>query len=166
MNLVLCGMPGSGKTTVGKLLAERLGMRFVDTDGLITERYGGIPTLFSRYGEKFFRAREREAVERLRDGDRLVISTGGGLVLDEENVEILRRNGRIVYLSAEAETLLKRLEGEPRPLLIGDLKEEIARLLRERTPVYERIAEIVVRTDGKRAEEVAREIAEKTEGRS
>ena len=98
MNLILCGMMGAGKTTVGIKIAETVGLRWYDTDDVIVENHGKISDIFKRYGEEYFRKLETETVAKLSKKDGLVISVGGGLVLKEENVELLKRNGKIVYL--------------------------------------------------------------------
>ena len=97
MNLILCGMMGSGKTTVGLKIAEISGRKYYDTDGVIVERHGSIAEIFARYGEARFRALEKEIVRELTEQDQLVLSTGGGLVLKQENVELLKNNGKIVF---------------------------------------------------------------------
>ena len=156
MNFVLCGMMGSGKTQLGKLLAGKLGFSWVDTDALLVSRYGEIAEQFSRFGESVFRMRESEVVKELSEKDGFVISTGGGVVLRSENVENLKRNGKILFLRAKKETLLERLQGRVnRPLLQGDgrLEEKIERFLSERTPVYENTADFVLDVDGYTAEE-------------
>lgn len=162
MNLILCGMMGSGKTTVGLKIAEISGRKCYDTDGVIVERYGSIAEIFARYGEARFRALEKEIVRELTEQDQLVLSTGGGLVLKQENVELLKNNGKIVYLRARAETLCARLQGDrARPLLQSSgetLQEKVERLLAERAHVYERVADCVVDVDEKTPEKIATEI--------
>ena len=97
-NIILIGMPGSGKSTVGKLVAKALGREFVDTDAVIKERYGDIPTIFAKHGEEYFRKVESEV---LRDVGKLsgkVISTGGGVVKNEINMKALSLNGKVIYI--------------------------------------------------------------------
>ena len=162
MNIVLCGMMGVGKTTVGKHLAGANGLRWVDTDELIVERYGEISAIFERFGEEYFRALETEIVKELVQEDGLVISVGGGLVLKEENVFLLKRNGKIVYLRASVETLVGRLTADTtRPLLktSGEsLAERIEGILTVRAPIYEGVADFTVDAEGKSPEEIAQEI--------
>ncbi|MBQ7913273.1 MAG: shikimate kinase [Clostridia bacterium] len=162
MNLILSGMMGSGKTTVGIKIAERTGRSWVDTDGLIEARHGKISDIFEKYGEAHFRALERNAVQELSEKDGLIISTGGGLVLRAENVDMLKQNGKIVFLRAGLETLSKRLSADgTRPLLQSkteSVNARIAKLLAERTPVYEQTADYVVDVDKKTADELANEI--------
>lgn len=167
MNLILCGMMGSGKTTVGIKIAQRTGKSWVDTDSIIEERYGKISDIFARFGEAHFRNLESEIVHELSQKDGLIISTGGGLVLREENVKLLRQNGKIVFLRASLETLSNRLSADgTRPLLQSETESvnaRIAKLLTERTPIYEGAATYVVDVDKKSAEEIANEIINLTQ---
>ena len=161
MNIVLCGMMGVGKSTVGVRVAELTRRKWVDTDILIENRHGKISDIFEYYGEGHFRALETELVGELAKADELVISTGGGLVLKPENAELLKRNGKIFFLRASFETLLKRVRAdETRPLLkdTGKTAERLGELLAERTPVYEHVADFIVDTDERTIEETAREI--------
>ena len=159
MNIVLCGMMGSGKSTVGKALSRLTGKPFVDTDTLIEEKYGSINEIFAKKGEAYFRDLERQAVKELALKDGLIIATGGGLVLRQENADLLKQNGRIVYLQAELSTLRERLSGDTkRPLLQSGRLEE---LLEKRAPVYESAADFTVQADGKTPEEIAGEIIKK-----
>lgn len=162
MNIVLCGMMGVGKTSVGIQIAQHTDLRWYDTDVLITDRYGRISDIFEFYGEPYFRSLETDTVKELAEQDNLVISTGGGLVLKPENSELLKRNGEIYFLRASFETLLSRVKADgSRPLLKDTgsiLALKLQQLLKERTPVYELVADHIVDTDGKSVEEVANEI--------
>ena len=161
MNIVLCGMMGVGKSSVGVRIAELTGRMWYDTDVVITDRHGRISDIFEFYGEAHFRSLETEVVRELSARDNLVISTGGGLVLKPENNEMLKKNGKIFFLRASFETLLKRVRAdETRPLLknTGKTAETLGTLLSERTPVYEHVADYIIETDGKSVEEVADEI--------
>ena len=161
MNLILCGMMGSGKSTVGKLLAKTASWEWADTDELIVSRYGKITDIFEQKGEGYFRALETKIVQELAKKDRLVISTGGGLVLKEENVSLLKEKGEIVYLRATKETLARRLASDKeRPLLQTEetLDEKLTRLLKERSAVYERVADKIIDVDNKTPEKIVDEI--------
>lgn len=161
MNIVLCGMMGVGKSVVGVRIAERTGRRWYDTDDVITERYGRISDLFEHYGEAYFRSLETEIVHELAKQDDLVISTGGGLVLDPENSGCLKRNGKLFFMRATFETLLNRVRAdETRPLLkdMGTRAERLGELLKARTPIYESVADYIIDTDEKTEDEVADEI--------
>lgn len=138
-NIVLCGFMGCGKSTVGRLLAERLNLQFCDTDVVIEEREGAaISTVFAEKGEEYFRDVERSVIRELSEQNGLVIATGGGAVLSLENAENLRKTGFVVFLEIGPETVLKRLESDTtRPLLMRENKETAVReLLAIRTPLY------------------------------
>lgn len=161
MNIVLCGMMGVGKSTVGIRIAELTGRIWYDTDAAIAGRHGRISDIFEYYGENYFRRIEAGIVEELKEADGLVISTGGGLVLDPQNAERLRTNGKIFFLRANFETLLKRVRAdENRPLLkdTGKTAERLGELLRMRQPVYEHVSDFIVDTDERGIDEVAGKI--------
>ncbi len=164
MNLVLCGMMGAGKTTIGVKIAQLTGKRWYDTDGVIVDRYGKISDIFEYYGEAHFRRLETEIVKELAKMDNLVISTGGGLVLKSENNALLQENGKIVFLRASHETLSKRLNVDgTRPLLqtsTESIRDRLARLMKERAPIYEHVADYIVDVDGKTPDAIASEIVE------
>lgn len=161
MNIVLCGMMGCGKTTVAGELSRLTGMARADTDEEIVKRYGRIADIFAQHGEEYFRGLERQTVREISARSNTVIATGGGCVLDGENVANLKRGGRIIFLRTSPETLLKRLEGDTeRPLLAGGAKERIAELLPARTPKYMAAADFTVDTDGLSPRAVAERILE------
>ena len=136
-SIVLIGMPGAGKTTVGRIFAQKTGREFVDFDEEIVKRTGHtIPFIFQRFGEARFRAWESAFVRELSRFGGLVIATGGGTVLREENVRLLKRYGRLVFLDRPLEALAPSQE---RPL--GDTAEKIAALYAERYPIYLRAAD-------------------------
>jgi len=141
-NIVLVGFMGTGKTTVGTALVRKLGLAFVDMDHLIEQRQGKpISRIFAEQGEPFFRALERQLVAELAGRTGLVIGTGGGIVLNAENVSYFSRTGLVVCLMATPEAILKRLENDTqRPLLAGgDKMQKITGLLDKRRPLYEAI---------------------------
>lgn len=168
MNLVLCGMMGAGKSTIGVKIAELTGRRWYDTDGVISDRHGKISDIFEYYGEPHFRKLETEVVKELAGQDNLVISTGGGLVLKSENNAVLQENGKIVFLRASLKTLNKRLVVDgTRPLLQAStesISDRLSRLLKERTPIYEHVADYIVDVDDKTPLEIAKEIVALTQG--
>ncbi len=138
--IALAGFMGTGKTTVGKRLAARLGWTFVDIDAVITSREGrSVEAIFATDGEAYFRAREREAVAEAAAGVDAVIATGGGAILDPESFDVLRRAALFVCLTADAETILRRTRGGQRPLLQGDREARVRTLLAERAAVYGRV---------------------------
>ena len=162
MNIVLCGMMGVGKSTVGIRLAELTKRRWIDTDTVISNRYGRINDIFEYYGEEHFRNLETQIVDEYYEKDGLVISTGGGLVLNRENADKLKKNGKIFFLQASLDTLLSRITngGDTRPLLrrTKGSRERLEELLKNRIPVYEYVADYMIETDNKSADEVAEEI--------
>ena len=168
MNILLCGMMGVGKTAVGKALAETLGLRFVDTDGEIERTHGKITELFALKGEGYFRALETETVKGLIGQDGLVVATGGGLVIREENRRLLKNFGFSVYLRARVETLEKRLLNDcTRPLLQGEevvRKERLSNLLAGRSGSYEEFSDYIVEVDEKSIAEIVGEIIERIKG--
>jgi shikimate kinase len=141
-NIILVGFMGTGKTATGRLLAERTGMELVDMDALIEERQGKtIPEIFAADGEPAFRSMERRLVEELSKRSGLVISTGGGIVLNPDNTADFEKTGLVVCLTASPETIFQRLEKDTtRPLLSGDKKAQIAELLEKRKPLYAAIS--------------------------
>lgn len=142
-NIVLIGMPGSGKSTIGKALAEKLGRDFVDTDDVITQRHGVISEIFTEYGESYFRDRESEAVRDTAKGNSLVIATGGGAILREENADALKQNGVIFFLNRPLEDIIPT---DDRPLSsnLTDLKKRFD----ERYDKYKSSADFEIFVDG------------------
>ncbi len=151
MNIVLIGYRGSGKTSIGKLLAARRDMAFADTDEWIVRQAGkSIQSIFADVGEKGFRDLESAAVQQLTAPGNTVIATGGGVVLRPENMSRLKEHGKVVWLKAPAEVLWQRIAADPdsshaRPNLTpsGGL-EEIRRLLEVRNPLYAAAAEVTL----------------------
>ena len=153
MNIVLIGYRCSGKTVVGKILARELGRAFLDTDALIEERSGrSIERMISTKGWDQFRETEKRLVEEVSRRNNLVIATGGGIVMDGENVKNLKQNGWVVWLKGEPEVLKERMakeqgSGRVRPSLTGaDPLEEIREVLNVREPFYEQAGDLVVDT--------------------
>jgi shikimate kinase len=139
-NLFLTGFMGTGKTAVGRALADRLGRPFLDLDAEIERTAGlSVAEIFARFGEAGFRTRERQAIERLSGLDRAVVATGGGAVLDARNRKTMRARGRIICLTADGDTILRRVgPAADRPLLAGapDPAERIDAMLAERATAY------------------------------
>ena len=162
MKIVLCGMMGCGKTTVAAALAKEMRCKCVDTDALIEEKYGKISAIFAEKGEAYFRGLETECVRGLESFDGEVVSVGGGLVIKPENVALIRKWGKIVYLRAEKETLMERLAKDTtRPLLQGDLSGRLDELFAARASVYESVCDFAVKVDKKTPAEIAGEIIKK-----
>lgn len=141
-NIILVGFMGTGKTVTGRVLAEQTGLELVDMDSLIEERSGRpISELFATEGEAAFRAMERALVQELAQREGLIISTGGGIVLNPDNLADFGKTGLVVCLHATAETLFERLEHDTtRPLLSGNKKAQVSEILAMRRPLYEAIA--------------------------
>ncbi|RUM45397.1 MAG: shikimate kinase [Desulfurobacterium sp.] len=148
MKVVLVGFMGSGKSTVGKLLSERLGVQLVDTDVEVEKRTGmSIPEIFVKKGEEYFRNLERRIVEELLTLPKdLVISTGGGLPAYSDNMELLNEKAFTVYLEADFEVLWSRIADDRSRPLVSLGKEKVRELFERRRPFYEK-AKLRVRTD-------------------
>jgi len=149
-NIALIGFMGAGKTAVGRALAEKLGKKFIEMDSLIEQKAGkSIPEIFQQDGEIAFREIEIEVVKEVSRGKNLVIACGGGVVLNKINIDRLREESIIVYLTASPRAVLKRIsnDAEVRPLLkVDNPSSTIRELLRFRKPFYERAADIKVAT--------------------
>ena len=114
MNIILIGMRGSGKTTVGTILAKKLGKTYTDTDTLVVLKVGmSIPDMLQKHGLGFFRDRESEGVREIADVENAVIATGGGIVVRSENTELLKKNGIFIFLDTGIETLVARVGVDP-----------------------------------------------------
>jgi shikimate kinase len=161
MNVFLVGPMGSGKSAVGRQLARRLGLEFVDSDEEIAARTGvDIPYIFEREGEAGFRAREAEVLDELTGRDRVLVATGGGAVLDPASRARLRARGRVVYLRTSVDQQLARTRrSDTRPLLnTVDPRGTLARLFAQRAPLYAEVAELTVDTDGRKVRTVVDQI--------
>ena len=150
-NIILIGYMGSGKSTVGYKAAKAMEYSFLDTDCLIeNEEEMTTSKLFEEKGEAYFRKKETETIRKLLEKPKgMIIATGGGLPMKEENAALLKELGTVIYLKAETDTLFHRLSGDKaRPLLKNsDLREKIETMLAIREPVYEACADVVLQTD-------------------
>lgn len=158
---MLTGFMGTGKTTVGRLIAHDLGWVFVDTDHLIIERHGSIDEIFAQQGEGTFRELERQVAAEVAAGRRHVIATGGRMLLDEVNADVLTATGRVFCLAADAGEIIRRLradvDGPVRPLLAGDdPAAAVARLLNERAAGYGQFEQVL--TAGRSPQDIATDI--------
>lgn len=161
-NIVLTGFMGTGKTTVGKELSKMLHMKLVDIDAEIEKAQKiKINDIFRIYGEQYFRDIETAMIKKLSRDNNIIISTGGGAVLRDENMEALKENGVVFCLNASTETILERTgRSSDRPLLkVENPKEKISELISYRRPFYEK-AGIMIDTDDKTPSEVVQEIME------
>ena len=153
----LVGMMGTGKTTVGAIVAEQKELPLYDTDAIVMEMTGRtIPELFAE-SEEAFRSAERDAVAACAGRDDGVVATGGGAVLDDRNVSLMRRTGRIVALHADPATIGQRITHDgSRPLIADD--QDIVEISERRTPLYRDVAEVVIDTSDKDVAAVAEEV--------
>ncbi|OUR82081.1 shikimate kinase I [Cycloclasticus sp. 46_120_T64] len=163
-NIYLVGPMAAGKSTVGRLLAKRLNKTFYDTDVEIIECTGvEIALIFELEGEEGFRQRETETLRRLSALEGVVVATGGGLVLREENRVILQETGRIIYLQCSVDQQLRRTKHDTkRPLLqIANPREKLEQLMKERAPIYESIADVKISTNKTNSKRVINAILDK-----
>ena len=163
-NIFLVGMMGAGKTTIGKSLANRLDKTFVDSDHEIQKRTGvNIPIIFEIEGEAGFRKRESEMLQELVKLENIVLATGGGSVLEQENRELLRQNGTVVYLRAAVDDLWQRTRHDKnRPLLqTPDPHAKLCELYAQRDPIYCETAHIIVETGKQSAHSLVQQIEQK-----
>lgn len=156
--IYLCGFMGCGKTTVGTLLAQKLGCGFFDMDAYITEKEKmEIPQIFAEKGEKYFREAETEAIRELAEKNG-VIACGGGAMLKKENADIASAAGTVVYIDVPFEICYSRISGDKnRPIVMNNTKEELEIIYDGRAPVYSENASVTVSGDGS-AEDIAERI--------
>ncbi len=165
MNIILIGFRGTGKTTIGKMLAQRLGKEFVDADEYLEQKEGKtVKDIFAEGGEKLFREIETEVIAELCLSDNRVVATGGGVILREENVKTLKKSGIIILLEADTDTIYKRIHRDARteqrrPSLTNrGAYEEIEYLLEYRRPLYDKTADFVINTTSMPATDAANKI--------
>jgi shikimate kinase len=167
-NLYLVGLMGAGKTTVGRLLARRLKLRFLDSDHEIERRCGvKVPVIFEIEGEAGFRSRESQAIAELTTLQGIVLATGGGVVISSENCRLLAASGTVVYLCARPEDLYERVRHDRnRPLLATpDPLARLRELYAERDPLDRAIADLVIDTGRQGVQGLARDLLDKLEER-
>lgn len=160
-NLVLIGMPGAGKTTIGKLLADKLALTFCDTDDLLIDAYGmPLIKMIEAYGNEGFKARENDLCAHL-DLTGNVIATGGSVVYGKESMAHLGAIGRVIYLRVSEETEERNLSNLSTRGVVMRPGETLHELYCERVPLYEKYADLTVDCDAKTAEEISAELAER-----
>lgn len=162
-HIFLIGFMGTGKSTVSRKLGDMLHVREIDMDHAIVMENGmSIPEMFERSGEKYFRDKETEMLRKLSGESPAIISCGGGTVLRPENVKLMKACGKIILLTATAQTVFARVRhGKERPVLNGHMNVKyIAQLMEKRRPAYESACDVRVSTDHKTPEEIAKEILE------
>ena len=160
-HIFLIGFMGAGKSTVAITLKKNYGMEYVEMDRQIEKDAGmTISEIFRQKGEKAFRRMETELIRTFSDRKNLVVSCGGGVPMNPENVKLMKSMGTVVYLSATPETIFERVRHKHhRPLLEGNMNiEYIRKLLEGRLPAYESAADVTLQTDGKSLPEIAKEI--------
>ncbi len=163
-NIFLIGFMGCGKSTVAAELNQAYGMYVVEMDQEISVRQKmSIPEIFEQYGEEYFRDLESDLLKKIQVGSNQVISCGGGVVLREQNVAEMKKNGKIVLLTAKPENILRRVIGnDDRPVLKGrKTVKDISELMEARREKYESAADVIVATDDKRIIEICEEIMQK-----
>ena len=162
MNIILIGMRGAGKSTVAHLLAKKLSIPLVETDILIEERVQvPISDFVKQNGWEQFRLIESDVVKKIAAAENTIISTCGGVILKKENVDLLKRNGRVFYLKTTVDSLNKRVgNNQNRPALTDKpiLREEMAEVLHQRARLYEDAADEIVETDNFSKDQVAEKI--------
>lgn len=165
-NIFLIGFMGAGKSTIAKELSKELSMERLEMDEEIVRRQGKpIADIFAEEGEAYFRNLESELLVELQTGEPKVVSCGGGVVMREENIAHMKKNGTIVLLTATPETIYERVkDSTERPILNQNMSVEyIAELLEKRRTRYEAAAQIIVATDKKNVREICKEMIEKLE---
>jgi shikimate kinase len=164
MNILLIGMRGSGKTTIGQSLASRLGYTFIDSDKELVARVGKtIPSIVKESGWDKFRDYESSILKSVCEKDTQVIATGGGVILRSENVNIMKKAGSIVWLTAPVDELIERIgEDTNRPSLTNadSIKEEMEHVLSERSQLYKCVADQILNTHNKSIHSVTKEIVD------
>ena len=163
-NIFLVGPMGSGKSAVGRRVATELKLHFHDSDDEIETRTGvDIPYIFEREGEDGFRRRETAILQELTELENIVLATGGGAPVNEENRRLLAEHGTVVYLYTTVPEQLRRTrKATHRPLLqVDDPGRVLEELMQQRDPLYRELADIVIATDGRRVPGVAREVCER-----
>ena len=162
MNIVLIGMRGAGKSTVGNILAKKLAKEYIQTDDEIAKQEKmTIADLVAKKGWEYFRIIESEVVKKIADKDNCIITTGGGVIIRKENIDALKVHGTLFYLEASLETLVERIGDDPnRPSLTGreSRLEDMREVLRQRKKLYEEASDKIIETKDKTAQEVADEI--------
>ncbi len=162
-NLMLIGFMGTGKSTVASKLKQMLQAEQIEMDALIAEEAGmSIPDIFEKFGESHFRDLETEMLRKFKEKRPVIVSCGGGVVLRDENIEIMKGQGKIVLLTATPQTVYERVKDNgDRPVLNGNMNVEyISELMEKRKLRYEMAADIVIATDGKTVDEICNEILE------
>ncbi len=154
-NVVLIGMPGCGKTTFGKLLAEAMHRKFYDADSILSEREGCNLSILYTQDEKHFRAAETQVIKELSTLENAVIATGGGVILRSENMEMLGRNGLIIFIDRKPEKIISCINDNYCPL-IGNDKLKLFEIYKQRIELYKHYAKVIIGNNGASEETIAK----------
>ena len=161
MNIILIGYRGTGKTSVGKILAQKLNKTLMETDAKIVEKVEmSIPEIIDKHGWEYFRDIESQIVEELKGTKGLIVDSGGGIILREQNISTLKNNGKVFWLTAPVATIVDRIKDDTnRPSLTDkSFTEEVHDVLKKRLPKYKKAAQFIIKTQDKGVEEIALEI--------
>jgi len=162
MNIILIGMRGSGKSTIGKLLAKKLDKQFYDMDSLLEKKVRmTLPEYVKQLGWESFRDKESEVAEEVSHLTNVIIATGGGVILREKNINALKTNGKFIFLKTSIIQMLNRIgDAKNRPSLTkrNTLEEELEEIWKQRKSLYEQTADITIETDDKTTDEITKEI--------
>lgn len=147
-SIYLCGFMGCGKTTVGKVLAKRMEMQFVDLDEYIIEKEGmSIPEIFAKHGEEHFRKLEANYIKMLKSG--FVVATGGGAIINEKTSEFARESGIVIFIDARFKSCYERIKGDKnRPLVMKNTKKQLLDLYNLRKTIYQKHSDITINGNG------------------
>jgi len=160
-NIFIVGLMGSGKTSIGKLLAKRTGRLFIDTDNEIIKESGmTITEIFNKFGENYFRNLEHTVLSKVKSIENHVISTGGGVILKLKNIKVMKNSGTIIFLDIDVETQLSRVRNKKnRPLLDrNNMAENLVNIKKERDYIYKNISDYIISISGKNKSEIVGEI--------
>ena len=161
-NVYLVGLMGSGKTSIGKILAKRMGMNFIDLDDeIVKDQQCSISEIFDRFGEEKFRHLENRKLLSTLEIDNCVISTGGGIIMDQDNIKIMVKNGSIIHLDIDLETQLLRIKNKKNRPLLRDKDDErkiLVKMRKERDHIYKKIAIGSVNTSNKKRNDIVSEV--------
>ncbi len=160
MNIILIGFRGTGKSTVGKILSKETGWKFISSDDEIENKYGKISKLVSDKGWEYFRRLEEDVIGNIAKEDKTIIATGGGVVMNSNNVQNLKKNGKFILLTTSKELIINRIKNSDRPRLTTStcIEEEVDKILNERMPVYLSIADYMIDTSSLTPKDIAEKI--------
>jgi shikimate kinase len=163
MNIILIGFKGSGKSTIGKLIAQKKNMQFIDTDEAIQNLYvqeknqkKNCREIFSSFGEKYFRDLETHAIKSIKANDNLVVAVGGGTMDREENRKYLSGMGTLVFINEDKGVLFQRLKTQDIPFIKS--KDDFEKLYKERLEIYEKVADVIITSKGRSVHEIAHDV--------